>query len=328
MILAGDIGGTNARLGIFELLRGRIQPVVTKTYRSKEHESLDDIVGQFKKEHPISAEKASFAIAGPVSEGRVATTNLAWLVDAERLAKTVGLKKIGLLNDLEAIGYGLTELAGNDLATLNEGTRNSNGNLAILAAGTGLGQAACFWDGKEHHPFACEGGHTDFAPRNQLELELLNYLLTKFDRVSYERVLSGSGLFEIYKFHHHIHRGQEPPELTEVLHQQAHPAPVVRAALESRSEVCMNALDLFVSIYGAEAGNLALKVMARGGIFIGGGIAPRIIQKLKEPTFMSAFTAKGRMRPLLEAMPVGVILNDKAGLLGAARHAAIQDFSI
>ena len=326
MILAGDIGGTNARLGFFELVGDRIMPAVTKTYPSKEYDSLDDIVDQFKREHRITFTKACFAIAGPVREGRVATTNLAWLVDAERLAKSLGLKKVGMLNDLEAIGYGLTDLSGNDFATLNEGTGVSSGNIAIIAAGTGLGQATCYWDGTEHHPFACEGGHTDFAPRNQLEFELLSYLLTKFDRVSYERVLSGSGLFEIYKFHHHIHRGQEPPELTEVLYQQAHPAPVVRAALENRSEVCSNALDLFVSIYGAETGNLALKVMASGGIVLGGGIAPRIIQKLKEPIFMTALTAKGRMRRLLEAMPVQVILNDKTGLLGAARYAAFQDF--
>ena len=326
MILAGDIGGTNARLGFFDLKGERVRPMVIKTYPSKEHDSLDDIVSQFKREHRFSIEKACFAIAGPVNERRVATTNLAWLVDAVRLAKSLGLPRIGLLNDLEAIGYGLTELADTDLATLNEGTSAASGNIGIIAAGTGLGQATCYWDGQQHHPFAWEGGHTDFAPRNQLEGELLSYLLTKFERVSYERILSGSGLFEIYKFHHHIHRGQEPPDLTEVIYQQAHPAPVVRAALENRSELCANALDLFVSIYGAEAGNLALKVMARGGIFIGGGIAPRIIQKLKEPIFMTAFTAKGRMRPLLEAMPVRVILNDKTGLLGAAKYAAIQDF--
>ena len=328
MILAGDIGGTNARLGFFDLEGERVRPVVIKTYPSKEHDSLDDIVSQFKREHRFSIEKACFAIAGPVNEGRVATTNLAWLVDAERLAKSLGLPRIGLLNDLEAIGYGLTELADTDLATLNEGTSAARGNIGIIAAGTGLGQATCYWDGQQHHPFACEGGHADFAPRNQLEMELLSYLLTKFERVSYERILSGSGLFEIYKFHHHIHRGQEPPDLTEVIHQQAHPAAVVRAALEHQSELCANALDLFVSIYGAEAGNLALKVMARGGIFIGGGIAPRIIQKLKEPIFMTALSAKGRMRPLLEAMPVRVILNDKTGLLGAAKYAAIENFSI
>lgn len=328
MILAGDIGGTNTRLGLFELKDDRIMPVVVKTYPSREHNSLDNIVSQFTKEQSMPIEKACFAIAGPVQEGRVATTNLAWLVDADSLANLLSLKQVGLINDLEAIGYGLAELTDRDLAVLNAGDSFTFGNIAIIAAGTGLGEAACFWDGREHHPFASEGGHTDFAPRNALEVELLTYLLSQFDRVSYERILSGSGLFELYKFHHQTHRGQEPLELTEVLYQQAHPAAVVRAAMENRSEVCSNALNLFVSLYGAEAGNLALKVMARGGIFIGGGIAPKIIQKLKEPIFMSAFTAKGRMGPLLETMPVRVILNDKTGLIGAAHYAARQHGSI
>lgn len=322
MILAGDIGGTNTRLGLFDLEDDRINPVVIQTFPSKEHNSLGEIVTQFTREQALPIEKACFAIAGPVSEGKVSTTNLAWLVDAKSLAKQLALKNVGLINDLEAIGYGLPDLTESDLATLNEGIPSSGGNIAIIAAGTGLGEAACFWDGKVHHPFGSEGGHTDFAPRNLLEMELLTYLMAKFDRVSYERILSGSGLFEIYKFHHHTHRGLEPPELSEVLFQQAHPAAVVRAALENQSEICVNALNLFVSIYGAEAGNLALKIMARGGMYIGGGIAPRIIQKLKEPLFRSAFTAKGRMRTLLETIPVRVILNDKTGLLGAARYAA------
>ncbi|GJL61647.1 MAG: glucokinase [Nitrospirales bacterium] len=321
MILAGDIGGTNARLGLFELADDRIKPVVVKNYPSRDYTSLHEIVAQFIKEQSLPIKNACFAIAGPVHEGRVATTNLAWLVDAQKLANLLNVKQVGLINDLEAIGYGLTELTNSDLATLNIGNASSVGNIAIVAAGTGLGEAACFWDGQEHQPFASEGGHADFAPRNPTEMELLTYLLTDFDRVSYERLLSGSGLFEIYKFHQHTHRGEERPELTEVLYQQAHPASVVQAALENRSEVCTNALNLFVSLYGAEAGNLALKVMARGGVFIGGGIAPKIIQKLKEPIFMSAFTQKGRMRPLLAAMPVHVILNDKTGLLGAARYA-------
>lgn len=324
MILAGDIGGTNTRLGLFEWESGRIKPVVVNTYHSKEYPSLDDIVGQFTLEHSLPFEQACFAIAGPVGEGRVATTNLAWVVDAVRLAGSLKLKTVALINDLEAIGYGIGELEPKDFTLLNEGSPLSAGNLAIIAAGTGLGQAACYWDGTRHYPFACEGGHADFAPRNPLEVELLSYLLTKFERVSYERILSGAGLFELYKFCHHTHRGKEPPELTEVIYQQAHPAAVVRAALEQRSEVCANALDLFVSLYGAEAGNLALKVMGRGGVYIGGGIAPRILPYLQKPMFMASFAAKGRMKPLLDAMPVRVILHDKTGLFGAARYAVLH----
>lgn len=323
MILAGDIGGTNTRLGFFAEKDGRVSTVVGSTYPSKEHDSLDEIIAKFVAEHGHPVEGACFAIAGPVHEGRVATTNLAWLVDAARLAKQLGLRRIGLINDLEAIGYGLPQLEREDLVTLNQGQAGAAGNRAIIAAGTGLGQAGCYWDGREHHPYACEGGHADFAPRNDLEVELLRYLLAKFERVSYERILSGSGLFEIYQFLHHAGRGEEDPSLTEVLYQQAHPAPIVRAALDGRSGRCSQALDLFVSIYGAEAGNLALKVMARGGLFVGGGIAPRIIDRLKQSTFLEAFTAKGRMRRLLQSMPVSVMINDKTGLLGAARYATL-----
>ncbi len=321
MIIAGDIGGTNTRLGLFALSNNQLQIRGIKTYPSREYGSLDEIVQQFISEQRATVEQACFAIAGPVSQGKVATTNLAWLVDADRLALDLGLKKVGLINDLEAMGYGIGELSSEDIAILAPGAPHPAGNLAIIAAGTGLGQAGCFWDGQRHFPFACEGGHTDFAPRNELEIDLLNYLLGKFDRVSYERVLSGTGLFQIYQFLHHTKRGHEPSELTEVIQQQAHPAPIVRAAIENRSERCLQALTLFVSIYGAEAGNLALKVMAKGGVYIGGGIAPKILHFLQGSQFMQAFSAKGRMKPLLENMPVQVILNDKTGLLGAARYA-------
>ncbi len=322
MILAGDIGGTNTRLGLFERAGARAAPTETRTYSSTEHESLAAIVAQFTAAHRHKVEAACFAIAGPVKDGKVATTNLAWVVDSERLAQLLKLRKVELINDLEAIGHGLEQLAPEDLATLNSGAGGGKGNRAIIAAGTGLGQAGCYWDGRAHHPFACEGGHVDFAPRNELEVELLRYLLKKFERVSYERILSGSGLVELYRFLHDTSRGEEDPALTEVLLQQAHPAPIVRAALDARSERCSLGLDLFVSLYGAEAGNLGLKLMARGGIFLGGGIAPRILERLRRPAFMQALTAKGRMRPLLESMPVHVILNDKVGLLGAARYAA------
>ena len=323
MILAGDIGGTNSRLAVFEVLENRLKPRTIKTYPSKEYESLDDIIRLFTSEHPFPIDSACIAIAGPVTKGQVATTNLAWLIDANRLAGQLGLEQFGLINDLEAIGYGIHELNKEDVVVLGEGARDSTGNLAIIAAGTGLGQAGCYWDGVDHQPFACEGGHADFAPRNQIEVELLNYLLEKFDRVSYERILSGFGLFEIYKFLHHTGLGDEPGDLTQVIYQQAHPAPIVRAAIENRSETCRQALTLFVSIYGAEAGNLALKVMAMGGVYIGGGIAPKILPYLQGPQFMQSFTAKGRMRPLLESMPVRIILNEKTGLLGAARYASL-----
>lgn len=322
MILAGDIGGTNTRLGLFEAGGNRLSMAASTNYPSLEYASLDEIVRQFVAGHAQRIEGACLAIAGPVKDGKVATTNLAWTVDAARLAGQLGLRSVELINDLEAIGHGLQQLGADDLATLSRGAADAQGNLAIIAAGTGLGQAGCYFDGRTHHPFACEGGHADFAPRNEIELEFLRFLLGKFERVSYERVLSGSGLFELYQFLHRSGRGEEDAALTEMLYQQAHPAPIVRAGLEGRSQRCELALEIFVSIYGAEAGNLGLKLMARGGIYVGGGIAPRIIERLRGGAFLAALRAKGRMRPLLESMPVHVILNEKVGLAGAAHCAA------
>jgi len=322
VILAGDIGGTNTRLGLFGREAGPLKLVATHTYPSREYESLGAIIDKFVAEHPEPVSAACLAIAGPVSNGRVATTNLAWVVDSERIAHRLGLTGVQLINDLEAIGHGLSELGPEDIATLAPGARGTQGNRAIIAAGTGLGEAGCYWDGHEHQPFACEGGHADFAPRDDLEVELLRHLRKRFDRVSYERVVSGVGLLELYKFLHETGRGAEDAALTETIYQQGHPAPIVRAALDGRSERCSMALDRFISIYGAEAGNLGLKLMARGGIYIGGGIAPRIIERLRQPAFLSSLTSKGRMTPLLESMPVHVILNDKVGLLGAAHHTA------
>ncbi len=321
MILAGDIGGTNTRLGIFNKEAIGLHLVGAQTYPSRNYESLEDILHVFREENNFPVQAACFAIAGPVKEGKVTTTNLAWVVDSEKLAGQLALETVCVINDLEAIGYGVEGLDPQDLEILTQGGPRPEGNVAIIAAGTGLGQAGCFWDGQRHHPFACEGGHTDFAPRNDLELELLGYLLKKFERVSYERILSGTGLYQIYQFLHHTKRGREPKDLTEVIQQQAHPAPIVKAATEKRSEVCELALTVFASIYGAEAGNLALKIMATGGVYIGGGIAPKILPYLQGPHFLQAFLAKGRMRSLLEGFPVRVILNEKAGLFGAARRA-------
>ena len=208
-----------------------------------------------------------------------------------------------------------------DFVTLNAGVADAEGNQAVISSGTGLGEAGLYWDGKKHRPFACEGGHSDFAPRNELEAELFRHLREKFGRVSYERVLSGPGLLNIYEFLRDTRRGEETAALAEEM-RRADPAAVIsRAALAGKYELCVKALDLFVSVYGAEAGNLALKMMATGGVFVGGGIAPKIIEKLKGPAFMEAFTAKGRMQPLLETMPVRVIMNEMTPLLGAARCA-------
>lgn len=324
MILAGDIGGTNTRLALVEAADTELKIAEEETYPSRERTSLETVIAEFLSLHPGKLASASFGIAGPVRNGRCEATNLPWVVDAKTVARRLRLKQVGLINDLEANAYGVAVLPAKDLVTLNKGARTAAGNRAIISAGTGLGEAGLYWDGKDYLPFATEGGHTDFAPRNHLEMELLNYLLNHYRRVSYERLVSGPGLEHIYHFLRDTGKAEEPPWLTEQM-RQGDPAPVIaQLALEEKSPLCSQALELFVSLYGAEAGNLALKLMATGGVYLGGGIAPKIIAKLKEPVFINAFTAKGRMRPLLQDMPVKVIMNPKTALLGAARHAALR----
>lgn len=322
MILAGDVGGTKTYLAFFQAGGKRLKPVVEGMFPSREHAGLAEIVHQFVSAHGLRVERACFGVAGPIKHGRCEATNLAWVVDARQLASELGIETVGLMNDLEANAYGIAALEAEDFLVLNGGARDAEGNAAVIAAGTGLGEAGLYWDGQQHRPFACEGGHADFAPRNALEVELLRYLLTRFEHVSWERVLSGRGLHNIYLFLRDTGRGTEPAWLTEEMRQRDPAAAISQAALEGRCALCLQALELFVSLYGAEAGNLALKVMATGGVYVGGGIAPKIIDKLKDGTFMEAFTAKGRLKPLLEAIPVGVILNDKTALHGAALWAS------
>ena len=324
MILAGDIGGTNSRLASFEVVQGRVKSMVEETFPSRKFASLDDIVRTFVSTHNLHVTHACFGIAGPIHRGRSEAINLAWVVDAQRLAQELGIPTVGLLNDLEANAYGAAALAPEDFVTLNEGAPDAEGNAAVIAAGTGLGEAGLYWDGKQHWPFASEGGHASFAPADALQVELLQYLQQQFAHVSWERVLSGMGLNNIYTFLRDTQRGVEPPWLTEELRQGDRPAVIGNAALAGTCDLCVQALDLCVQLYGAEAGNLALKVMATGGVFVGGGIAPRIISKLKEGTFTRAFCAKGRLQPILEAIPIHVIMNDKTALYGAARCAALQ----
>jgi glucokinase len=325
MILAADVGGTSSRIGLFEAEAGRLRPVSERVYASGGHRGLDEIVRAFLSTHRQPVDHAGFAVAGPVVNGRVETPNLAWTVDARALARDLRLPAVGLLNDLEANAHGIPALESNDFLVLNPGSPDAAGNRAVISAGTGLGEAGIYWDGKEHHPFAGEGGHTDFAPHTSVEVELLRHLQGIFGpHISCERVVSGPGLAGIYEFLRDRGHGAEPAWLREALRAGDPPAVISRAAQEGTSELCVQALDLFVSAYGAEAGNLALKVLATGGVYVGGGIAPKIAGVLKRGSFMEAFVAKGRLQPLLEAIPVRVILNDRTALLGAARWTALR----
>jgi glucokinase len=323
MILAGDIGGTKTNLALFD---DRLQTIVARTYPSREHDSLDHIVEAFVAEASARPRRACFGVAGPVLEGKSKTTNLPWIVDAAALARVLGLRRVALLNDLEANAYGIAVLGPEDLVVLAAGAPEARGNAAVIAAGTGLGEAGLHWDGQRFHPFASEGGHASFGPRTPLEIELLSFLLRRFDHVSWETVLSGPGLVQIYEFLRDSGRGEQPDWLAEELRGEDPAALISQFALQNRSELCSAALDLFVVLYGAEAGNLALKLKATGGVYIGGGIAPKILTRLKSPAFLEAFRSKGPMRPLLEGIAVKVITNDKTALLGAAHFAALSEW--
>jgi glucokinase len=322
MILAGDIGGTSTRLGLFEVRSGRIAPVRTQTYRSADFPGLENIARIFLGADHARISAACFGIAGPVRHGRVAGPNLAWAADETKLARELNVTGVRLINDLEANAHGIAALAPDDLVTLQAGDPDARGNGAVISVGTGLGEAGMYWDGRAHHPFACEGGHADFAPRNALEAELLAFLHAKFERVSYERVLSGHGQQLLYEFLRDVKQRPETPSIAERMRSENPAAVITRAALAGECKLCLEALDWYVSLYGAEAGNLALKMMATGGIYIGGGVAPKIIKKLQEPVFLNSFLAKGRLRSLLETVPIRVIIKDTAALLGAARVAA------
>jgi glucokinase len=323
MILAGDIGGTKTNLAYFDREDGRVIPVESRSYSSQQYQSLLDIIAAMQKELPAQITAAAFGVAGPVVEGHSKLTNLGWEVAAEEIREGLKLPHVGLLNDLEATAYGVLNIPEKDRLVLQQGEVRKHGAIAVIAAGTGLGEGALMWDGRRYRAMPSEGGHSDFAPRNELEMELLRFLLTKFKRVSYERILSGPGFATLYEFFRSRSHEPEPAWLAEEI--KAGPTPAVaisHAGLERTDAVCVQVLDLFVSLYGAEAGNLALKVLATGGVYIGGGIAPKILPRIQEGGFLEAFTFKGRHSPLLKSMPLQVVLNDKIALYGAAHYAA------
>ena len=325
MILAGDIGGTKINLAGFEVAAGRLKAKVSDTFPSRDYSRLEDVVRLFLAGHRLKVEHACFGIPGPVKQGRSLLTNLGWTIDAQEVARGLGLGQVWLLNDLQANAYGVAALSPEDFVSLNDGNPDADGNQAIIAAGTGLGEGGMVRNGGRQIAIASEGGHADFAPRTDLDMELFHYLRAQFGQVVWEHVLSGPGQFNIYKFLRDTKRGEEPAWLAaELRRDEPPPAVITRAALAGKCRLCEQALDMFVTYYGAEAANLALKFMAAGGVFVGGGIAPKIIGKLKDGTFLKAFIGAGRMKSFLETVPVRVILNEKTALLGAARFAAMQ----
>jgi glucokinase len=326
MLLAGDIGGTKTNLAVFAMTDGENdwkKPLAEATFPSGRYPSLEALVEEFQAQHHFTIERASFGVAGPVVAGRATITNLPWVLEENHLKKALGIPSVNLLNDLNAIAHGVPYLENDDLYTLNAGHPVGRGSIAVVAPGTGLGEAFLTWESGHYHPHTSEGGHADFAPADALQLELLRYLQQRYTHVSFERVCSGKGLPNIYAFLKESGHAQEPAWLAELLATTTDPTPViVDNALdkERACEICTLTLQMFVSILGAEAGNMALKVLATGGVYLGGGIPPRILPFLSEGRFMQAFLRKGRLSDVLIPVPVYVILNPNIALLGAARH--------
>jgi glucokinase len=325
MILAGEIGATRTRLAAFETEGNRLNKVVEKIYMSQQESSLPEVIANFVRSEGIPVHSACFGVAGPVRGGKSNISNLAWTIDATELASLLKLKSVGLINDLEAFAYGIDALQSKDLITLSEGSEDALGNRAVISARTGLGMAGLYWDGFRHHPFACEGGHSSFAPGNDLEIELLQYLHQKYGRVSCERVLSGPGIKNIYDFLRDMHKAEEPAWLAEQLAGAPDaPALISQLALEKKAAICEQTLNIFVGVYGSQTGDCALNFMSTGGIFIGGSIAAKIVPKMQDPIFLKSFLNKGRMEALLRDVPVKIVLNDDSGILGAALYTLIR----
>ena len=320
MILAGDVGGTKVHLALYDFINGKLEHSRDLQFPARDYSGLEEIVREFLGADKVTA--ACFGVPGPVRDGRLRLTNLPWTLDSHELSVALGINHVFLINDLEANGYGVAELSASQIYTLSAGDASHIGNRALIAAGTGLGEGYLIWNGHIHIPYPSEGGHADYAPRNEDEIDLLRFLKQKYNgRTSFERVVSGMGLTNIYEFLREVRGIDEPVWLAERIASEDPNAVITELALSAQSEICEKAMDMFVSAYGAEAGNLALKVLSVGGLYVGGGIAPRILEKIKDGTFMKSFANKGRMSQLLINMPVRVILESRAALLGAAAYA-------
>lgn len=320
LLLAGDIGGTKTALALYSVEAGPFAPVAQATFPSREFASLEAIVAAFLKDHPTEPRRASFGIAGPVMDGRVQATNLPWVIEEQGFSAWLGAP-VRLLNDLAAIAHAVPNLRPEDLVTLNTGTAAPRAPLGVVAPGTGLGEAFLLWTGQAYRPFASEGGHADFAPPTPLAAELLAYLRPRLGHVSYEQVCSGRGLSNLYEFLRASGRCAEPGWLAAELAAAVDPTRViVRAGVAGQAEICVATLELFRDILAAEAGNLALRVLATGGVYLGGGLPPRLLDFLKTEAFIRSFTAKGRFSDFLARVPVHVIRNPEAALVGAACH--------
>ena len=322
MILAGDIGGTKTHIAVFSFDNGRLVQQRKKTYHSKDYPSLESVLKDFLETKEPAVSAACFGVAGPVVDDTIKTPNLPWFIDRREIARSLGIDAVALLNDLQATGYGAGTLDAVEFKVLNAGTFDPHSSMGLIAAGTGLGEAILYPSDGGYRVLASEGGHADYAPRTPIEIELLRYLGSRFGHVSYERVVSGPGLHNIYNFLKDSGRFAEPEWLKARLAAGDASAAISQTALAGEAEICVQALDIFIAAYGAESGNLALRAKALGGVYVGGGIAPKLADKLADGAFMRAFVDKGRYSELLARVPVRIILNDEAALRGAAYYGA------
>lgn len=324
MILAGDVGGTKVHLALYNFAGGKLQKVRAHKFAAGQFSSLDDVVNAFLTD-PAEKQQivaACFGCPGPVRDGKLKLTNLPWTLDERLLEASLGIPHIALINDLEANGYGIPELAPESIFTLHAGNADAQGHAGLIAAGTGLGEALLIWDGKKHRPIPSEGGHCDFAARTDREVALLQYLRRTLNgRVSFERVVSGLGIKNIYAFLRDVEKLDEPQWLKHRMATEDPNAVIGQCAEDGSSSICFETMKIFSAAYGAETGNIALKVLATGGMYLGGGIAPKVLKTLQSGAFLQAFLDKGRLSPLLQGMPVRVILDDTCALLGAAAYA-------
>lgn len=324
MILAGDIGGTNTRLGLFNPEMGPHAPIVQKQYPSHAYGGIEEIVRAFLHEHEALVDRASIGVAGPIKNNKATITNLPWVIDERTLRRETGIDEVTLLNDLEAMAYAIPHLDQAMLETINLGVPVPACAKALIAPGTGLGEVFLTWDGSRYQPHRSEGGHTEFGPRNTLEIDLLSYMLERFEHVSYELVCSGIGIPNLYSFFKDTGRYPEPPSLAKALAGTADKTPlIVNTALgkPDKHPICVAVLELFTAILGAQAGNLAMTVSSFGGMYIGGGIPPRIANYIRSPFFLKSFQDKGRLKPMVADMPIYLVTHPNAALLGAACHA-------
>lgn len=326
MLLAGDIGGTKTVLALFETQTQQDivrHPVAERTFPSAQYQSLETIIDEFIRDTPATISSGSFGVAGPVVGNTARVTNLPWTIDAEAISEQFGFP-VHLLNDLEAIATAVPHLEATDLITLQEGEAAAQGAIAVIAPGTGLGEGFLVWNGTRYAAHPSEGGHTAFGPTTPEQLDLLTYWLPRMGHVSYERVCSGLGMPNIYTFLRETGRYEEPGWLRALLDEGGDPTPIiVKAAVNSEAEICVATLEIFMEILGDEAGNMALMVLATGGVYLGGGIPPRILPQLQKGPFLKFFQDKGRFSDIMSRIPVNVIYNPKAGLYGAAYDALL-----